>query len=266
MAATLSGRLKEFRVFATSISIFVFFYYVLALLTLRWPEYLGPLYAKYAGIFANYWIFLTTAVVIWLIMVVVSRQEPQKVIERTAIVLNLWEAIGGLLAVVAGFCVVFLAFYLTGTPFPWDSGTVLFLLPVLAIAAVAETLIWQWYLARAFTAHWKFGWFWAQVMFALAHPGLTIVSFVALVMLGLLFYYMTNPSRNLPSFVNVVSASGAHVFYNVFVLAYGGGTGFVMAGPGSGQSVLFWGVVALVVILWAVGEYGSRRRLWDRGA
>ena len=249
------------RRFAGTVSVFGVFYLLLTHLVFRWDQYLGPAYSRYAGIFVVDWYILTATVVLFVMIVGLAGPRTRLAFKRrTAVVLTVPDAVASILALVVIALVLVLAYYAMGASFPMDLGTILFLMPVLSIAAFTETLAYQWFLARTFNTYWRRGYVWAAVVFAAAHAHLTVATFAVLIILGLFFYYLTNPSGNLPFFFNVVLAAGVHVLYNVFVFAYGGPQGLLIsqAVGFTGPTLALWVLLGAIaaVLLW--GEARSR--------
>jgi hypothetical protein len=252
--------------FGATISMFAVFYWTLAVLVFRWDTYLGPAYARYQPLFFLDWQVVTTATIIFLIVVGSSGVRVRREVRiRTAVVVTFWDAIAAILVLTVVGLVIVLAYYGLGIRFPVRMDQLLFLLPVLSIAALSETLAFQWFLPRTLSVYWRHGYVFAAVMFATAHASLTIPVFIALVLLGLWFYYLTNPRGNLPFWVNVVFASGVHVIYNVFVLAYGGSQGLLVsqAVGFTGPTIALW---VLIVALLATVVYGEVRSRLHKGS
>lgn len=250
--------------FFLSVSIFGIFYYILWLLSFRWNEYLGPTYAGYAAIFQLDWQALTTGALIFIMVAVADAlvTKNDTMVRETAFVLSLWGVLAAVLGAFMLVLVLSLVYAWTGSVFPWSLTQILFVGPVIVIAATTETMVWQWFLARAANIHWKYGFVIAQVAFATAHANLSLASFMSLLLLGVVFYYLTNPSGNLPFFVNLVFAAGVHSVYNVFAFAYGTSTGFVTDYTFQGLTIpsfLFWGMVGGILALVVAGELRSRR-------
>jgi CAAX prenyl protease-like protein len=268
MAAALPDLdVKTLQRFFGSISVFGVFYLAVTILVFRWDQILGPASAKYAGVFVIDWYLLTATVLIFLMTMLGlgilsfsgQRGRAQEFIRRTAIVVNVWDGLAAILAILLVVGVLVLILYVARVVFPLTVDELAVLVPVLAIAAASETLAFQWFLTRAFESQWpRLGFLWGAIVFAEAHANLTILSFVVLVMLGVFFYYLTNPAGNLPFWVNVVFSTGIHVIYNVFVFAYRGPQGFLLSHAQglTGPTLVFWAVMGLVLV---VVVYGALR-------
>jgi hypothetical protein len=269
MAAVLEELdVKTFQRFLGSISMFGIVYLGVTILVFRWDKILGPDTAQYAGVFLIDWYLLTATFIVFVAYVVMIQRSSSgrwaEFVKRTAIVVNTWDAMAALAAIAAVVVVLMFVLYTAGIVFPLTVTQLTVLVPVLAIAAVSETLAFQWFLSRAFESQWpRFGFLWAAIVFAEAHANTTLLSFVVLVMLGIFFYYLTNPAGNLPFWVNVVFSSGVHVIYNTFVFAYRGPQGFLLSQSAglTAPTIVFWALLAIVL---TVVIYGALRERMGR--